>query len=156
VLTGNRLLLTGGVDTWLEIGDAKERAHAHSERVEVILSGPLGDKELTLVKLNAQERVHLEFGDYTAEGARLTYDFAKGELTLKQGLEPCRLLAADAQGTWHSTATFDLLTTDLLEGAATHAPAPGRPKPQLNLLAHELPRVRFKNFRLVAEGPRER
>jgi hypothetical protein len=172
-LIGNRLMMSGGVDTWLEIGDEKdvdfEKLHARSERVELLLSGPLGARGLTLVRLNAQERVRLDFGkdlapgaapgnaprgvDYRAEGARLTYDFATGELVLKQGFEPGRLLAADASGEWHATATFELMTVAPSDGNAGSVRAKTS---RLNFLEGVIPKVRFKNFRLVAEGPRGR
>ena len=171
VLQGNRLLLSGGVDTWLEIGDLTDpdfqKAHARSERVELLLSGPLSKQNLTLVRMNAQERVRLDFGgdgtegagggdvarrgEYHAEGARLTYDFQSGQLVLKQGVEPGRLLATDARGDWHTTATFELMTVDPPDGATENAK-----RPRLDVLAGVVPRVRFKNFRLVAEGPSER
>jgi hypothetical protein len=174
VLTGDTLLLTGGVDTDLEIGDERDpagltKAHSRSERVEVILSGSLGNPNLSLVRLTAQGRVHLDYDQAApagarggessgrvachAEGARLTFDLVKGDLVLKEGVDPCRLLAADASGGWRSTATFKLMKGNLLE-LETQRKREGRSRERL--LAAELPRFRFEDFHLVAEGPHER
>jgi hypothetical protein len=177
VLAGDHLLLTGGVDTDLEIGgdhdpDGGAKAHSRSERVEVVLSGQLGEPNLALVRLNAQGRVHLDYDrspatsvaaeaanaalralDCHAEGARLTFDFKTGDLVLKEGVDPCRLLAADESGGWRSAATFRLMTGNLLELEEEHKRGG---KSRANLLAAEMPRFRFEDFRLVAEGPRER
>lgn len=173
VLTGDTLLLTGGVDTDLEIGDARDpggvtKAHSRSERVEVTLSGSLGSPNLTLHRLTAQGRVRLDYERAAAvdasggeagavachaEGARLTFDLVKGDLVMKEGVEPCRLLAAEESGGWRSTATFGLMKGNLLELEAQRK-REGRSRK--GLLSAELPPFHFEDIHLVAEGPHER
>jgi len=159
-LVDQHLLLTGGVDTWIVDEDvvaatppgaphAAEagRAHIRSERVELILSRPIGEGALgepgpSPVRLGAQGRVHLDYGEYHAQGALLTYEFASSELVLKQGTERCQMLAADANGTWHATADFERLTLSPVEAVL-------RPKGDPNGVV----RANFEDFRLLLGAP---
>jgi hypothetical protein len=159
-LVDQHLLLTGGVDTWIIDEDvvaatppgaphAAEagRAHIRSERVELILSRPIGERALgepgpSLVRLGAQGRVHLDYGEYHAQGALLTYEFAGSELVLKQGTERCQMLAADVNGTWHATADFQRLTLSPVEAVL-------RPKGDPNGVV----RAHFEDFRLLLGAP---
>jgi hypothetical protein len=159
-LVDQHLLLTGGVDTWIVDEDvvaatppgaphAAEagRAHIRSERVELILSRPIGEGALgepgpSPVRLGAQGRVHLDYGEYHAQGALLTYEFSGSELVLKQGTERCQMLAADANGTWHATADFQRLTLSPVEALL-------RPKGDPNGVV----RARFEDFRLLLGAP---
>lgn len=167
-LVDQHLLLTGGVDTWIydEAAEAAaaprgpftaaphpaepDRAHIRSERVELILSRPIGERVVgetgpALVRLSAQGRVHLDYGEYHAVGALLTYEFAGSELVLKQGADRCQMLAADADGTWHATADFQRLSIAPVEAALRPRNDPDR-----------LVRAHFEDFRLLLEAPNGR
>ena len=167
-LVDQHLLLTGGVDTWIfdEAAEAAaaprgpftaaprpaepDRAHIRSERVELILSRPIGERVAgeagpALVRLSAQGRVHLDYGEYHAVGALLTYEFAGSELVLKQGAERCQMLAADADGAWHATADFQRLSIAPVEAALRPRSDPDR-----------LVRAHFEDFRLLLEAPNGR
>ncbi|HET6162688.1 MAG TPA: hypothetical protein VFG37_03420, partial [Planctomycetota bacterium] len=167
-LVDQHLLLTGGVDTWIydEAAEAAaaprgpftasprpaepDRAHIRSERVELILSRPIGERVAgeagpALVRLSAQGRVHLDYGEYHAVGALLTYEFAGSELVLKQGAERCQMLAADADGVWHATADFQRLSIAPVEAALRPRNDPDR-----------IVRAHFEDFRLLVEAPNGR
>ncbi len=150
-LIGKRLALTGGVDIDLTRGDDlahAETARARSERAELLLSRGLGERGLGPIeplRLNATQRVLLDYGAYHGQGNLLSYRFVAdpldadfpepGVLELRKGVEPCTLLGQDDAGGWHATAHFISMKIDLATSASPSE------------------RTSFKGFSLIVEPP---
>jgi hypothetical protein len=147
-LRGTLLQLSGGVEMTItrwhqERGKTptEEQIHARSERAELTLSRSLDEvataghpiEPLRPLILRASQRVRIDDGEYHAEGNLLVYDIAEGELELKEGAQPCRLIGQDDNGAWHANATFRSMKQKLPKSNEEPLPAPNFERLQLKI-----------------------
>ena len=145
-LRGARLAFGGGVDSEVRLGDGTPIT-LHSERLELLLNHGLDEKgPITLVKLNASQRVRLDQEPLHAEGNLYTLDLHPEDdlilsFELKEGTQPCAFLGQDARGEWFTTAHFRRMR--------------GRVPPEGGALS---PRdsLEIEGLELLVEGPRGR
>jgi hypothetical protein len=140
-LRGRQLLFGGGVETTLTRirKGQEERGTARSERAELLLDRPLDQRDAAMLKFNASQRVRVDYGDFRAEGALLSFDFATRWLTMKEGIEPCTLLGKDPKGDWRGISRFRVMRVPVKDEAS---------------LDPNVDRFQIEGLEMIVEGPR--